>query len=141
MAQKGSEQVALIGALDPQDAGGGAVTSDWAPIKLFEHAFGLLLLGATDGTVDAKLQEASDSSGTGAADLTGKAITQLSATDDNKQAVIDVQASDLSDGMTHVAMVVTGAGTANLVAAGIFGVNPRYAPASDNDVASVAEIV
>jgi len=99
------------------------------------------MAGAMDGTWDCKLQEATDSSGTGAADLTGKTITQLSATDDNKQAVISIDRSELSAGFTHVAAVATPTGgTANLCAVLIVGALNRYKPVASHDLASVNSI-
>ncbi len=53
------------------------------------------VLGSS-ATVDAKVQQVQDSSGTGAKDITGRAITQIvKATGDNKQALINVKPDDL----------------------------------------------
>lgn len=64
----------------------------------------------TGATVDAKLQQAQDASGTGSKDITGKAITQIvKATGDNKQALINVKPEDLDtvSGFGFVRLSVT----------------------------------
>lgn len=71
-------------------------------------------MGATDNTLDVALLQATDSSGTGAKAIAAHsvtaAITQLSGTDDNKQAAIEVNVDALDDGFTHVAASITVAG-------------------------------
>jgi hypothetical protein len=98
----------------------------------------------TSATVDVKLQEATDASGTGAKDITGKAITQLvKASNDDDEAVINIMSDELdtANAFTHIQMSVTvGAATSDLSGI-VLGLDPRYGPASDNDIASVVEIV
>jgi len=138
-----SEKIAVMGAIDPQLVDNTSVTSDWVPMENLGQVLAVLNVGATDITLDAKLQEATSAAGAGAADLTGKAITQFAATDDNKQALIGVRADEISSGFTHVALVVTvGDGVAGAyVSAVLLGGDARYRPADDLDVASVDEIV
>ena len=141
-----SEVAAVIGTVDPAALTAAAHTSDYVSAADFESIMAIVKTGTlgTSATVDAKLVQATDSSGTGSKDITGKAITQLvKATDDNKQAVINCRAEelDLANSFTHVALTIT-VGTATSQGDGLLlGLNPRMAPASDNDLASVAEIV
>ena len=138
-----SETLAVVATVDPQVVNNTSASSDYVDMENFRRVIFVIAVGATDTTVDAKIQEAQDASGTGAQDLSGKAITQLSATDDNKQAIIEVAAEELSDNYTHVKCVVTaGSGSTGAYVAviGLAGV-ARYEPASDLDLASVAEIV
>jgi hypothetical protein len=98
-------------------------------------------LGAS-ATVDAKIQQASDGSGTGAKDLTtAKSITQLTqaGTDANKQVLINVRPDDLDldNNFTHIRLSVTVATAACLIAALVLGFNARFGSASDNDAATV----
>jgi len=143
MSNKLSDNLAVVAVVDPLLRDNAAGTSDWAGMAKHSKIMFVIAVGATDTTVDAKLQEATDSSGTGATDLSGKAITQLGATDDNKQVIIEVDASELSSGFDFVACVVTsgdgtaGADTCVIALAG----DARYNPASGYDLASVAEIV
>lgn len=94
--------------LDPAAISTG--NSAWVDLSAAHSAEFFLAIGATDGVVDMKLQEAQDASGTGAKDITGAVITQLSATDDNQQAAIEINGAKLSDGFRFVRAVVTIAG-------------------------------
>lgn len=140
-----SEKLAVVACIDPDAYATGAQTSDWVDMSKFRRVLFVVLAGTlgSSATLDAKLQEATDGSGTGAQDLSGKAITQLTqaGTDSDKQALIEVEASNLSAGFTHVACVMTvGTAASDCGVVALAGV-PRYHPASDNDLASVDEIV
>lgn len=142
-----SDQVAVVGNIDPDAYAASTVTTGWIAAKNFERFLAIIQAGTlgVSATVDAKLEQASDSSGTGAKDITGKAITQLTqaGTDDDKQALINLRADelDVANAFTHFRLSVT-VGTAASDAAGIvLGFGGRYQPASDNDAASVDEIV
>ncbi len=142
-----SEQAAVCAVIDPDANAAGALTSDYVDMGLFEAVQGIVLCGTmgSSGTLDAKLVQAQDSSGTGVKDITGKAITQLTdgGSDSDKQAVINCRAEELdtTNGFNHVALILTTATATGDSAALIMGHNPRFAPASDNDLASVDEIV
>lgn len=142
-----SEMVAVLGVIDPDANAAGALTSDYADMTKFESAMAVIMAGAlgTSATLDAKLVQATDSSGTGVKDISGKSITQLTqaGTDDDKQVVINLRAEDLdvTNGFTHAAIVMTTATATSDSGAILLGLNPRFGPASDNDLASVDEIV
>lgn len=119
-----------------------AVTTDWVDMAKWQRVMFIVLVGATDITVDSKLRSADDTSGTNAADITGKASSQWSATDDNKVKILNVSKDELNDGDVAVACTVTiGDGTAGanvaVVAVGI----PHYGPPEHIDLAAVAQIV
>jgi hypothetical protein len=136
-----SENFSIASTVDPQLLNNNSVTSDWVDMSLYRKVSFILNVGATDITVDAKLQEATDSSGTSAQDITGFAITQLTATDDNEQVVIEIDATELSENYTHVALVVTignGSTGAQISAIGL-GYEARYVEV--DHLASVAEVV
>lgn len=106
------------------------------------HSFTVLVaMGATDNTLDLAINEATDASGTGAQALTvngtAAAITQLSGTDDNKMAVLEVLVDGLSDGFTHVAASITVAGTTT--GAVILEINRDKKPATQP--AEIAETI
>ncbi|XBQ15807.1 MAG: hypothetical protein ABL308_12720 [Oceanicaulis sp.] len=142
-----SDKVAVVGAASPA-VGTSAISTGWIEAKNFYQFVAVVLAGAlgSDATFDAKLEQATDNTGTGAKDVTGKSITQLTqaGTDDsNKQALIELSPDelDVANGFGHFRLTVTPA-VANSGAAGIvLGLEPRYAPASGFDAASVAEIV
>lgn len=89
-----NQPVALLATIDPISQGAGTVSTPWVHSGAFRALLAIVqtgVLGAS-ATVDAKLQQASDASGTGAADFpaqASKAITQIvKASGDNKQAII-----------------------------------------------------
>jgi hypothetical protein len=148
MNQKPSEAAAVLARLDPVSQGAATVTTGWVAVKDWHRLLAILMVGAlgASATVDAKIQQASDGSGTGAKDLTtAKSITQLTqaGTDSNKQVLINVEPDDLDldNSFTHIRLSVTVATAACLIAALILGFNARFGSASDQDAATVDEIV
>lgn len=144
----GSEKVAVLGTVDPDALTAAAHSSDYVDLTKFEQVMAIAMAGAlgSSATFDAKLRQATDSSGTSVKDITGKSITQLtqaSPDDSDKQAVINCRAEELDtdNGFTHVSLVITVAVATSDGGGVLVGLNPRHAPASDNDLASVDEIV
>ena len=94
-----SEVVAIGGVIDPDVTAASTVVSDYMSMADFESAMAIILAGTlgSSATLDAKLVQATDASGTGAKDITGKAITQLTqaGTDSDKQAIINCRAEEL----------------------------------------------
>jgi hypothetical protein len=146
---KVTERVALLGAINPSSQAAGALSTGWCAVANFDSLLAILQAGAlgSSATMDAKLQQAQDSSGTGAKDVTGKAITQwLQATADksNKQALIGCRVADLdtANNFTHVRLTVTVATAASLSSAALLGVGNRRGGAATNlNAASVAQVV
>lgn len=147
MPVKPSEMYALLGTVDPDANTAATYVSDYADMGKFEKASAIVLLGdlGASATVDAKLVQATASDGTGAKDITGKAITQFTqaGSDSDKQAIIDVDAAelDVANGYRYVALSMTVATATSDCGGVLLGFEPRYAPAFDNDLASVDEIV
>lgn len=143
----GSEMVAVVGTIDPDVQTAGALTSDYGAAADFESMMAIIMAGTlgSSATLDAKLVQATDSSGTGSKDISGAAITQLTdgGSDSDKQAIINVRPEDLDldGGFTHVAITMTVGTATSDTGAILLGINPRYAPASDSDLTSVDEIV
>lgn len=142
-----SDIAALVGVIDPDAYTAAAYTTDWIDMRDFEKLMAVIYAGdlGSSATIDAKLEQATDSSGTGAKDITSKSITQLTqaGTDSNKQAIINLTAEemDADNGFDYARLKVTvGTATSDMGAA-VFGFNPRYGPASDNDLSTVDEIV
>lgn len=140
-----SENAAIVATIDPDANTAAAYTSDWVAVEDFHQFMGILLAGAlgSSATLDFKFQEATDNSGTGAQDISGKAATQLTdaGSDSDKQVIINLNAEDVTTGYTHVAVVMTVATATSDCGALVLGLNPRYGPASDSDLATVDEIV
>lgn len=143
-----SDHVAVVGAIDPDATAAGTVTSGWIDAGQFNCFLAIVMAGTlgSSATLDAKIEQATDSSGTGAKDVSGKAITQVTqaGTDQSDtQALINIAPDDLdlAGGFTHFRLSVT-VGTATSDAGGVvLGLDPRYGPASGSDAATVGEIV
>lgn len=142
-----SQRMALVGVIDPDLNTAGTVTTGWINLGDWSSILAVVAAGTlgSSATLDAKLQQATDASGTGAKDVTGSAITQMTQAggDSDKQALIQMfqEDLDLANGFTHVRLSMTVATASSDSGALVFGLDPRYGPASDSDAASVAEIV
>lgn len=143
-----SEAAAVVATIDPDAYTAATTVSDYADMGLFERVMIIISVGtmASTATLDAVVKQATTSAGAGAKNLTtSKAITQLTQAggDSDKQVIINVLAEDLdmANNFDHCAISVTGATAASDYGVVVLGFNPRYAPASDNDLASVDEIV
>jgi hypothetical protein len=144
--QKPSESISLLATLDPVSQAAATVTTGWVDAKNFFALLAVLQTGVmgASGTIDAKLQQAKDSGGTGAKDVTGKSITQIvKASGDNKQALISMKAADLDTegGFEFVRLSVTVGTAASLLSAGLYGFFPRFADASTFNQAGVVQNV
>ena len=144
---KGSEQLSILATLDPGNQAAGVANTGWVPLSTHHGLLALVQIGAlaTGATVDAKLQQAQDASGTGAKDVAGKAIAQLiqASNGANRQALINLRPEelDLNNGFAFVRLVVTVAAAAANTSAQLLGVNPRLASAETANQAAVAQIV
>jgi len=141
-----SELVAVLDTIDPASVAAGTVTTGWVSVSQCERLAAIINTGTlgTSATVDAKLQQASDSSGTGAKDITGKAITQIvKATGDNKQAVINLRAEelDINNAFSYVRLSITVGTAASVLGANLIGMTVKNYPASVNNNADVVQIV
>ena len=143
---KGHEVVATVGVIDPDVTAASTVVSDYADAGQFESMLATVMAGTlgSSATLDAKLVQATDSSGTSSKDITGFAITQMTqaGTDQSDtQATIACRAEDLDmdNDFTHVALSITVA-VATSDAGGILqGLNSRSLPATEDQLASVGE--
>lgn len=138
-----SDRARVMGVIDPDAYSTGTQTSAWIEASEFENFLAAVLAGdlGTSATIDAKIEEAQDGSGTGAQDLSGKAITQLTqaGSDSNKQALINVRQDELSAGFTHIRVSLTVGTASSDAAAVLFGFDARYEPETDST--TVDEIV
>lgn len=142
-----SARAGIVGVIDPDAYATGTVTTGWIHAAKFASFLAIVMAGTlgASATIDAKIEQASDSSGTGAKDVTGLAITQLTkaGTDDDKQALINIQQSDLdiNNGFDYFRLSMTVGTAASDAGAVVLGFAPRYGAATANDLTSVDEIV
>ena len=138
-----SDQVQVAGAIDPDVYTAATYTTGWISMATYNRIMAIVMAGTlgASATLDAKLEKATDGSGTGAADITSKAITQLTqaGTDSDKQAIINCRSDELGGAFTHVRLSMT-VGTATSDAGAIvLGALARFEPATD--ATSVDQIV
>lgn len=141
-----SEKIAILATLDPASVAAGTVTTGYVPLANVGMLSALIQTGTlgASATVDAKLMQATDSSGANAKVITGKAIAQIvKASGDNKQAIVEVRPEelDVNNGFGFVALSVTVGTAASQVGAALIGSSTRYLPASQFNQAGVVQIV
>ena len=143
---KASELLTILATIDPVSQAAGTVTTGWLNVANHHALVAIIQTGAlgTSATLDAKFQQAMDSSGTSAKDITGKALTQIvKATGDNKQALINVKPEELDtvNGFGFIRLSLTVGVAASLASAQVLGVNPRFAQADASNQAAVVQIL
>jgi len=143
---KGSEELSILATIDPASQAAGTVTTGWVSVTNFHALLAVVetgVLGAS-ATLDAKFQQAQDNIGTGAKDVTSKAIVQIvKATGDNKQALINLKPEDVdnANGFAFVRLSLTVGVAASIVAGKLLGMNPRYATADAFNQAAIVQII
>ena len=143
---KGSELLSILATIDPVSQAAGSVTSGWVSAANFHSFLAVVQTGVmgASATLDAKIQQAQDNTGTGVKDVTGKAITQIvKATGDNKQAFINLRPEDVDNinGFGFVRVSLTVGVAASIVSGQLIGMNPRYATADAYNQAAVVQII
>jgi hypothetical protein len=142
-----SSRVAVLAAIDPDAYSASTQTTGWIDMQDWFAILGVIMAGdlASTATLDAKFEQATDGSGTGAKDVTGSAITQLTqaGTDSNKQVLVNVRQGDLdfNNGFRFVRLSLTLGTAGGDVGAAVLGFDARYGAANAGDAATVDEIV
>lgn len=149
-----SDGWAVVAIIDPDNyatspVAGVTTLSDEIDMSLWSQLAAFVVVGDVANpadTVDFKFTQASASGGT-YKDVTSAAMTQLTGSpdDSNKQAIIEIDqtALDMDNDYRYVkgSLTTAGGGTAPAVDACVVILGrAKYGPASDNDLASVAEI-
>lgn len=140
-----SEMAALCGVVDLDANTATSAVTDYVDMSKFGAAMGIGLFGTpgASATITFSLIQATSADGSNAKAITGKAATALDATDGDKQVVLNVIAEELdtASGFTYCAAKQITTDATSDSATILLGLAPRNGPASDNDLASVAEIV
>ncbi len=140
---KWTEDNAVLATIEAAAAGTGTATSDVVDLQEVRRVTFILLVASVlaTGTVDMDIQEGTSTGSFNTATAL-KSITRLTGTaDQNKQALVEVEASELSDGFRFLRAIVTTATANSIFSLVAIGAHPTYHPTSDFDLASVAEIV
>jgi len=136
------ERLGVVSTIDPANLNNATSNGDYVDMSKFHEVIAVLQLGAIDSTVDFSLRQADDVGGTNEAAVSGKSITQLTGgTQDNNTYVISLKSDELTGSGRYVRPRVTmGNGTSNFGCVIVLGV-PRFAPATDDDLAQVGQVV
>lgn len=120
----------LNAVLERMEPGGynGPYTTAYVSLRDYQRVVFLIECGTLGGAVDAQVYQATDTAGTGAKVVAGKAITQLTATDDNALVAIEVRTEELDvDGAFDcVAILITPQGM-NYMSCLVIGYATNYA--------------
>lgn len=128
-----TEAVDVLGTINPASYNT-AQTSAWVTLDKTDRLVAVAAVGAiaASGTLDMKLRQAKDASGTAAKDITGKAITQVTQAGggSNKVYAIEVRGIELDteNGFSHVAVVLTPAVAATIAGVLLLGTAARHEP-------------
>lgn len=141
-----AEQLALLATIDPGSQAPGSVTTGWLSAANFERFIATVQTGVlgAGATLDGLLQQATDSAGTGAKAITGKALAQIvKASGDGKQALINLRQDemDLANNFTFFRLSLTVGTAASLVSAVVHAAIARNYPANVLNQAAVVQIV
>ncbi|MGF1582373.1 MAG: hypothetical protein ACFCD0_23860 [Gemmataceae bacterium] len=148
MHARPSEQVALIANIEPDQYGASTINTAADKFQVIDmsqwHEVMVVLNVGTmesNATVDLNVTAGSTSVGTG---TSVKSITQLTEadSDDDKSVIVNVRSDELGDDANRYLNVQVIIGTASVdLGCNVFGLEPRFAPASDLDLESVDQIV
>lgn len=140
-----SDRVAVVGVIDPDNyTASGTYDKLTDAIDMSRWGRVAFVIAAGDiedtGTVDFKITESDTSSGT-YTDVSGKVITQLITSDDDKQAVVEISTDELGAGKRYIKGALRTATAASDVSAVALAIDARNEPASDGDLSTVAQIL
>ena len=124
---KATDLASIVGIIEPV-AGAATYTTGWIYAGDSTSFLALVSCGTAGTSVNAKIQQASDSSGTGAKDLSGSAITEIDG--DGESAQIEFRANDLdtANDFTHFRLSVTTVGATNVTGGCVIATCPTNAP-------------
>ena len=139
-----SEVGAIVGKIDPDANTAQTYLSDAVDMGKFGRLMAIIQAGTlgASATLDATLQSATTSGGS-YSNITGKVIVQLTqaGSDSDKVVIINLRSDEIPVGDRFVKLsMVVGTATSDCSAI-VIGYQPRFGPGSDDDIATVDEIV
>jgi hypothetical protein len=138
-----SELMCPLAVLYPDDRGPGAHTTDWVNLGSYHRAFLVLEVGDMGAlaTVDCYLQEATDTTGTGAQNIAGKAITQLTQAGGDASSLVGIELRteemDVNNDYDCVRAYITTAVNTVIFSAVLYGVESRFAAVPTTEWAEI----
>jgi len=129
----------VLAAISPQTANGvvGAHATGYVSLAEYHRAFALLHLGepGQGATIDVAVTQATDTLGTGAKAVAGKAPNQAVAADAGGYIGIELRTDELdaSNDFNCVQVTVTVGAAAYTYSLYVFGLVPRYEPVGITD--------
>lgn len=154
MAEKASDRIAVVARVSPNALTAAAYTTDVIDMSKWRRVAAVLATGdvGNNGTVAVTAQANTSNSASGGTTISGKAFTASNFTGSGSgtaggsyhEGVIEVSDEDVRDALDNARYlyftltVGTATSDATLI---VLGLEPRYAPASDNDLSSVLEII
>ncbi len=124
--QPGSDKCSYQDVIEPV-AQAAATTGAWIDASIACNFLAHVGAGTVGTSVDFKIQQATDSSGTSAKDISGLAISQLTSPG---SALINIVQGDLDidNDFSHIAMVLTTVGATTVAGAELIALDPTYEP-------------
>lgn len=135
--QPGSDKVAILDGLLPV-AGAATTTTGWINANQAHNYLISCSAGTVGTSVDCKIEQASDNTGTGAKDISGLAITQLTAAG---SALINLVQGDfdLDNDFNHFRASLTTVGASTVAGVLVSALDAQYEPLSQGSI--IDEIV
>ena len=132
-----TDLTSTVGVIEPV-AGASTYTTVWIKASDAYNYKALVSAGTVGTSVDAKIEQAVDSSGTSSKDLSGSAITQLTGAG---SATIEFKAEDLdtANDFDYFRLSVTTVGASTVAGGAVEAISARYAPLAD--AAKIDEVV
>ncbi len=144
MTARPTEKVALIACIDPDQYAAGEINSSSDVIDMSKWHELLIVISVGDmeatATVDVDIETGSTST-TFDTTLSSKDSNQFVAgTDDNKQLLINLRSDEI--GTDRYVNVEVNIGNDSVdMGVHVFGLKPRFAPGSDDELASIKQTV
>jgi hypothetical protein len=142
-----SARVSVAGVIAPANQAAGTVTSQWVDMQAWFALLALLNIGAmaAGGTIDAKIEQATDAAGTGVKDVPGSAIVQVTQAGAGANTLVEINLRqddlDRNNDFRFVRLNVAAGAAASFLSGVLLGFDARYGAATDNDIAAVAQTV
>lgn len=127
VSSNATDLVSVQGLVEPV-AGAAAYSTSYFAVADAYAWLAVISAGTAGTSVDAKIQQATDSSGTSVKDLSGSDITQIDG--NGESALIQFKPEDLdhANGFTHARLTITTVGATAVAGGSLLAIGHRYAP-------------